>query len=261
MAATEERHDTPPATHNDDGQALFSCRGVVKSYGHVDALKGVDFSLNRNEVVGLVGDNGAGKSTLIKIMSGVVQPDRGEFLYEGKQVPLRSRRDSEKLGIETIYQDIALVGSMSVMRNIFCGREITDRFGGLRLREMRRIAMDVLEHTVEIAGITSPDQAVEGLSGGQQQAVAIARAVYFKNKMLLLDEPTSALSVRETEKVLTYVTQLRADGVSCVFVTHNLYHAFQVCDRFVVMAHGEVITNVKREDTTLEEVTRIIVSY
>ena len=125
---------------------------MVKSYGHVDALKGVDFSLNRNEVVGLVGDNGAGKSTLIKIMSGVVQPDRGEFFYEGKQVPLRSRRDSEKLGIETIYQDIALVGSMSVMRNIFCGREITDRFGGLRLREMRAIAMDVLEHTVEIAG-------------------------------------------------------------------------------------------------------------
>ena len=261
MALTEDMNGTPPATHGNDDEALFACRGVVKSYGHVDALKGVDFSLNRNEVVGLVGDNGAGKSTLVKVMSGVVRPDRGEFFYEGEPVPLRSRRDSEKLGIETIYQDIALVGSMSVMRNIFCGREITDRFGGLRLREMRAIAMDVLEHTVEIAGIKSPDQVVEGLSGGQQQAVAIARAVYFKNKMLLLDEPTSALSVRETEKVLTYVTQLRDDGVSCVFVTHNLYHAFQVCDRFVVMAHGEVMTNVRREDTTLEEVTKLIVSY
>ena len=170
-------------------------------------------------------------------------------------------RDSEKLGIETIYQDIALVGSMSVMRNIFCGREITDRFGGSASARDAQDRDGRSRAHCEIAGIRSPDQAVEGLSGGQQQAVAIARAVYFKNKMLLLDEPTSALSVRETEKVLTYVTQLRADGVSCVFVTHNLYHAFQVCDRFVVMAHGEVITNVKREDTTLEEVTRIIVSY
>ena len=261
MAVTEDRNGTPSETHGSESEALFACRGVVKSYGHVDALKGVDFSLNRNEVVGLVGDNGAGKSTLIKIMSGVVQPNRGEFLYEGKHVPLRSRRDSEKLGIETIYpgrgpRRFHVRDAQHLLRP-----EITDRFGGLRLREMRRIAMDVLEHTVEIAGITSPDQPVEGLSGGQQQAVAIARAVYFKNKMLLLDEPTSALSVRETEKVLTYVTQLRADGVSCVFVTHNLYHAFQVCDRFVVMAHGEVLTNVMREDTTLEEVTRIIVSH
>ena len=258
MALTEDNNGTSPATHGNDSQTLFSCRGVVKSYGNVDTLKGVEFSLNRNEVVGLVGDNEAGKSTLVKVMSGVVRPDRGESFYEGEPVPLRSRRDSEKLGIETIYQDIALVGSMSVMRNIFCGREITDRFGGLRLREMRAIAMDVLEHTVEIAGIKSPDQVVEGLSGGQQQAVAIARAVYFKNKMLLLDEPTSALSVRETEKVLTYVTQLRDDGVSCVFVTHNLYHAFQVCDRFVVMAHGEVMMNVRREDTEVASPFRTV---
>src|SRR5262249_35579103 len=144
---------------------------------------------------------------------------------------------------------------------VFAGREITGTFGFLKLRAMRRTTMEILKYTVDIAGITSPDLRVELLSGGQQQAVAIARAVHFKNKMLLLDEPTSALSVRETEKVLKYITQLRSEGVSCVFVTHNLYHAFQVCDRFVVMAQGRVVLNVPKHETGIEELTRVVVSH
>jgi simple sugar transport system ATP-binding protein len=240
---------------------LLELQGVSKAYGHVRALTDVDFDINSREVIGLIGDNGAGKSTLVKIISGIERPDTGRFLSQGHPVSIESRRDSEALGVETIYQDIALAGPMSITRNVFAGREITSAFGFLRLREMRRTTMEILKYTVDIAGITSPDLRVELLSGGQQQAVAIARAVHFKNKMLLLDEPTSALSVRETEKVLRYITQLRSEGVSCVFVTHNLYHAFQVCDRFVVMAQGHVVLNVPKHETGIEELTKVVVSH
>ena len=144
---------------------------------------------------------------------------------------------------------------MSIMRNVFAGRELVDRGGFLRMKRMRDTTMEVLDKYVRIAGITSPELMVEELSGGQQQAVAIARAVHFKHDMLLLDEPTSALSVRETEKVLNFMTDLAGSGVSCVFVTHNLYQASQVCHRFVVMAHGRVVKVARKEDTSIEELT------
>jgi simple sugar transport system ATP-binding protein len=240
---------------------LFEARGVSKSYGHVNALMDVDFEVRQNEVVGLLGDNGAGKSTLIKILSGVVNPDKGEFLRNGEAVDIGSRRKSETAGIQTIYQDIALVGSMSIMRNIFAGREPTGALGFLKMREMRDTTMEILDSYVRIAGITSPDLSVEDLSGGQAQAVAIARAVHFKRDILLLDEPTSALSVRETEKVLTIMRELAESGVSCVFVTHNIYHAFRVCDRFVVMAHGRVVKSVVKAETSLNELTDMIMSH
>lgn len=240
---------------------LFEARGISKSYGHVNALMDVDFKVGQNEVVGLLGDNGAGKSTLIKILSGVVTPDRGEFYRKGDRVDISSRRKSEAAGIQTIYQDIALVGSMSIMRNIFAGREPTNALGFMKTREMRQTTMEILDTYVRIAGITSPDLPVEDLSGGQAQAVAIARAVHFKRDILLLDEPTSALSVRETEKVLTIMRELAETGVSCVFVTHNIYHAFRVCDRFVVMAHGRAVTNVAKADTSLNELTDMIMTH
>ena len=240
---------------------IFAVKGVSKSYGHVEALIDVDFEILPNEVVGLLGDNGAGKSTLIKIMSGVVQPDSGSFLRNGSPIDINSRRASEAAGIETIYQDIALVGSMSIMRNIFAGRELVGRGGFLRMKQMRDTAMEILDKYVRIAGITSPELMVEELSGGQRQAVAIARAVHFKHDMLLLDEPTSALSVRETEKVLSFMTELSEDGVSCVFVTHNLYQASQVCHRFVVMAHGRVVKVARKEETTIEELTELLVTH
>lgn len=239
---------------------VFELKSISKSYGHVNALIDVDFSIAAGEVVALLGDNGAGKSTLVRIMSGIETPDSGSFSSRGQRVEIRSRRDSEACGVETIYQDIALAGPMTITRNVFAGRELTTRLGFLRLKDMQRTAMDVLRHTVDIAGINSPDINVEDLSGGQQQAVAIARAVYFKNKMLILDEPTSALSVRETENVLAYILKLREEGVSCVFVTHNVHHAFRVCDRFVVMAHGRPILNALKSETTIDAVTTAIVS-
>ena len=238
---------------------LLDLRGINKRYGAVQALCDVDFCIQPREVVGLLGDNGAGKSTLIKLMSGVVQADSGTIYAFGKPVELNSRHDSETLGIETIYQDAALVDTMSVARNIFMGREIAGGLGFMKHGKMRAISQDVLESAVQIEGIESADKLVGELSGGQKQAVAIARAVYFKRNILLLDEPTSALSVRATEALLDYIRKLKEDGVSSVLVTHNLYHAYQVCDRFVVMGRGRKICDIPKQQTTIELLTRTVI--
>jgi simple sugar transport system ATP-binding protein len=238
---------------------LIELRGITKKFGNVVALDHVDFEIRANEVVGLLGDNGAGKSTLVKVMSGVLAPDEGVVLKAGLPTKISSYADAEKLGIETIYQDIALVNSLSVYRNMFLGREQTTLFGFLRRPAMKTKTMEILRSSVQISGILSPDQLVGSLSGGQRQAVAIARAVYFRKKMLLLDEPTSALSVRETENVLDYMLQLKRDGVSCVFVTHNLYHAYRVCDRFVILSRGRRVRDVAKNATSIQELTTAIV--
>ena len=240
-------------------EPMYEIRDASKRFGGVLALDGLDFHLGAGEVVGLLGDNGAGKSTLIKMMSGIVPPDAGQVFVDGAEVQVRSRRDSQKIGIETIYQDTALVDSMSIVRNIFMGRELVGKRGFLDHRRMREVAVDVLRTSVHISGIDDPDKEVGALSGGQKQAVAIARAVYFKRRILLLDEPTSALSVRETENLLGYIKRLRDEGVSSVLVTHNLYHAYQVCDRFVVMSHGRKVFDVAKADTSIDELTRHVV--
>lgn len=240
---------------------LLELQHISKKYGHVQALNDVDFRINRNEIVGLLGDNGAGKSTLVRIMSGIEYPDDGQVMRDGTPVSIRSRKDSERLGIETIYQDSALVGSASIMRNFFAGRELTLGLGILDTRKMNDIVMDVLVNMVRIAGINSPNLLVETLSGGQRQAVAIARAVYFKTAMLLLDEPTSALSVRETGKLLEHLSELKREGVSAVFITHNLYHAYESCDRFTVLSRGQVIGSVAKADTSVRELNDLIIRY
>jgi simple sugar transport system ATP-binding protein len=239
---------------------LYEAKNITKRYGNLVALDGVDFYIAPNEVVGLLGDNGAGKSTLIKMMSGVVDPNEGNIFVDGKETKIKNRKESEEIaGIETIYQNSALCDDMTIMRNIFMGREITNSLGFMDHKRMEEVSTEVLTSGVEIAGIDSPQKEIGALSGGQKQAVAIARAVYFKRKILLLDEPTSALSVRETEKVLSYVTDLKKENVSSVIVTHNLYHAFQVCDRFVVMSHGKVVFEKNKKDTNIEEVTEQVI--
>ncbi len=242
------------------GAPMLSVEEIGKTYGHSTVLSDVSFDLRPREVVGLLGDNGAGKSTLIKILSGVVRPSAGRLVRHGRPVAIRSHRDSEALGIETIYQDIALCGSMSIMRNFFAGRELRNGIGLLDIKRMRQITMDVLVNTVQIAGIRSPEQLVGSLSGGQAQAVAIARAVYFKKEVLLLDEPTSALSVRETEKLLAEIVRLRDEGLCIGFVTHNLYHAFRVCDRFIVLSRGRIVKSMTRVETSVEALTQLIVN-
>jgi simple sugar transport system ATP-binding protein len=238
---------------------LLELHNISKSFGALTALRNLSFHISEGEVVGLLGDNGAGKSTTVNLISGIHKPTAGYLSVDGRKTLFTCRSDSADAGIETIYQHTALVDSLSITRNIFMGRELTDRFGFLRQGEMRDIAMEVLQNAVHISGIDSPDTLVGNLSGGQKQAVAIARAVYFKKRVLLLDEPTSALSVRETEALLNQVLKLKAENVSSVLVTHNIYHAYQVCDRFVIMSHGTKVFDVAKADTTINQLTEYVV--
>ena len=250
---------TPPSAAPTSRPALYALEDVSVRYGRTQAVSDLSLAIHDAEVVALLGDNGAGKSTVIKLMSGLLQPSQGRVCVDGIATTITDRRASERVGIETIYQDTALVDSLSITRNIFMGREMTNRLGLMKHRAMRAVALDVLRNAVQISGIGEPERLVGELSGGQKQAVAIARAVWFKRRILLLDEPTSALSVRETEKLLAYIEQLRDEGVSSVLVTHNLHHAFQVCDRFVVLSHGRKILDVAKADTSVQALTECVV--
>lgn len=238
---------------------LVEMRGIKKSFGRIQALKGVDFYVKGQEIVGLLGDNGAGKSTLIKILVGYYQPDEGEIYFEGKKVSFKSPWDSRKVGVETVYQDLALVNLMPIWRNFFLGREIVRKIGPIKfleVKKMKKIAKEILKEV----GITirSPDETVAFLSGGERQAVAIARAMYFGAKLLILDEPTAALSVGETRKVLEHILEVKKRGVSVIFITHNIYHVYEVADRLVLLEKGEKIGDYNKEDITPEKVMDII---
>ena len=237
---------------------LVKMVNIHKWFGKVHALKGVDFEVWKGEIVGLVGDNGAGKSTLIKILSGVYQPDKGEIYFEGKKVKIPSPAFARALGIETVYQDQALVPYMDVMRNVFMGREICKKLGFLDLKAMEEKSMEALRNLG--LRIRSPRALVALLSGGEREGVAIARAMFFKAKLVILDEPTVALSIKEAQKVLEFVKQLKDQGISCIFISHNLYHVYPVADRFVVLSRGRKVADVKKEQTSIEELAEIIVS-
>jgi simple sugar transport system ATP-binding protein len=231
---------------------------IHKYFGKVCALRAVDFEVEHGEIVGLVGDNGAGKSTLIKILSGFYTADRGETYFEGKKVKINTPKDAKALGIETVYQEQALAPHVSISRNVFMGREITKPFGILDRKQMHTESMK----TIEKLGlrIKDPEAIVEALSGGQRQGVAIARVLYFKAKLVILDEPTIALSVKESQQVMDFMLQLRDEGISVIFITHNLYHAFQIAERFIVLSRGERLTDVKRKDTSIDHLSHLIIT-
>ncbi len=242
--------------------ALIRCEGLEKWYGGVHALINVDFHAESGEIVGLVGDNGAGKSTLIKVLSGAHPPDGGRIFIEGREVQLRTPREAMALGIETIYQYTAMVPAMSIARNMFIGREPLTRFriGPIGIMDQRTM-VDHATRSLTNIDLTerSPSTPVEELSGGQRQSVAIARAMYFKSKLLILDEPTNHLSVKETNKVLDYVLSLKDQGIGSIFISHNMHHIFPIADRIVAMARGEKIADIMKRDTSIDELTELLV--
>jgi len=237
-------------------------RGIHKWFGGVHALKGVDFHVHRGEVVGLIGDNGAGKSTLIKILSGVFPPDKGEILIEGRRVRFRSPKDAKEYGIETVYQELALVDNLDVPANIFLGREpalVGGRglFALLHKGRMLREARALLERLkVNIGDLTS---LAGELSGGQRQTVAIARALYTEPKLLIMDEPTAALAVQETRKVLDLVRKLRERDIGVVFISHTLQEVFAVADRIVILRKGEKVGDLPAAALTVDEAVKLMV--
>jgi simple sugar transport system ATP-binding protein len=235
---------------------IIECRDLDKWYSGVHALKNVSLSVKQGEVLGLVGDNGAGKSTLIKILSGVHSPDRGEILMDGKPVKITTPKAAMNLGIETIYQYNSMVPTMSIARNLFIGREpLLFSLAGFGFMDQKRMARESVAAIANVdLHLRSPDALVGELSGGQRQGVAIARAMHFKSKVLILDEPTNHLSVKETDKVISFVKGLKQQSITGIFISHNMQHVFQSCDRIVAMARGEIVFDSPVGKTSIDEV-------
>lgn len=235
--------------------SLLDVCDVAKRFGGVQALAGATFSVEKGEVLGLMGDNGAGKSTLMKTIAGVHRPDSGGLRLRGQDVVLRSPRDAAAQGVAVVYQDLALVNTRDVAANVHLGREVT-RFGILRKRQMRAEAREVIESLgIRIRSVRSQ---VGGLSGGQRQCVAIARAVHQGGELVLLDEPTAALGPEQQANVLDLIRRLRAQGTTVIVVSHNIEHVMAVCDRVVVMRAGRVAGIRRISETTASEVIHLI---
>ncbi|RLI46906.1 sugar ABC transporter ATP-binding protein [Candidatus Bathyarchaeota archaeon] len=233
-------------------------RNIHKFYGRVHALKGVDFKIYEGEIVGLIGDNGAGKSTLAKIIAGVIRKDMGEIYWKGKKVEIKSVHDARKLGIEMAFQEQALVDSLDLALNLFLGREIAS--GALKVLNYKKMYEETKKalKTLGLKIAENPKREIRFCSGGERQGVVIARAMYFKSKLVILDEPTRNLSVAGERMVLNFVKNLKKENISCIFITHALRHVYEVSDRIVVLASGVKILDIPKIGRSLEELEDII---
>ena len=242
-----------------NGAPLLQARDLSKYFGSVNALEDINLTVNAGEVTCVLGDNGAGKSTLIKILSGVHTADKGELLIDGEPVTFSGPRDARAQGIATVFQDLATVPLMSVWRNFFLGNEPTKGRGPLSRLDVK-FAQKVMRSELSKMGIDvrDPNQTVGTLSGGERQALAIARAVYFGARVLILDEPTSALGVRQSGIVLKYIVQARSMGRGVIFITHNPHHAYPVGDRFVLLKRGKLLGSYLKSETTIEHLTSMM---
>jgi len=222
-------------------QNRLELKNVSKSFGEVQALTDINFHLGRNEIVGLLGDNGAGKSTLIKIITGYYRPTSGEIYFNGKKVDDLTVPKARQLGVETVYQERALSEQQTLWRNIFLGRELCDRWGFLDIQRMRDETHRLMTESMGFtSGAVSPDSRVEKYSGGEKQGVAIVRALFFDAEIIILDEPTMGLSLKETAKLVSFVNGIKQAGKSAVFIDHNILHVYNVADRVVVIDRGRV---------------------
>jgi simple sugar transport system ATP-binding protein len=251
--------DQPPSSKAQTNGTLLEARGIRKSFGRVLALRGADFDVGRGEVVALVGDNGAGKSTLIKVLSGIHAADAGEIRFENEPVSVPTPEAARELGIETVYQDLALAPDLDPAANLFLGREILrpGPLGWLGILDKRAMRHRTSEAFASLGvGLQSTDVPVATLSGGQRQGVAVSRAVTWASKVVIMDEPTAALGVVQTQKVLDLIRRVRDSGLSVVLISHNMPEVFEVADRIEVLRLGERVASFKAADVSMEDVVR-----
>ena len=241
-------------------QPIISVTNIHKWYSGVHALKGISLDFSPSEAVGLIGDNGAGKSTLINILSGTEKASEGEIRVDGKIARINSPKDAMTYGIETIYQYNATVPTMTIDRNLFIGREpLKFSLFGLGVLDRKKMAEETIAALSDVElHLRSPDALVGELSGGQRQGVAIARAMHFKSRVMILDEPTNHLAVKETNKVIAFVRSLKKMGITGIFISHNIPHVFDCCDRIVAMARGEVVLDKPTHETSMDDVMAVL---
>ena len=242
---------------------IVRLEGVQKQFGAIRALRDIDFAVGRNEIVGLIGDNGAGKSTLIKVMTGVEAPTAGQLFIKGKEVEAggHSVRQAQDFRIETVYQDKSLGEKQPLWRNFFVGRPITNRFGFIDVKAEKKIADQIMRTTIGFRGVgIDVDTPVSRLSGGERQGVAIGRAMHFDSDLIVLDEPTVALALKEVNKVLDFIRSIKAGGRSCIYIEHNIHHVHEVCDRLVVLDRGEIALDAPAASMTYIELTDFLMS-
>jgi simple sugar transport system ATP-binding protein len=254
--------DSQP-TPSSDFADIVRMESVQKYFGAIQALRDVNLRVGRNEIVGLIGDNGAGKSTLIKVMTGVLAPSAGRIFVRDKEIDPAdySVRMAHDLSIETVYQDRSLADKQPLWRNFFVGRQITNRFGFIDIKKQKEIAEDILLNSIGFRGVgITVDSTVAQLSGGERQGIAIGRAMHYNADLIVLDEPTAALAVKEVRKVLDFVGRIKQSGRACIYIEHNLAHVHEVADRLVVLDRGAVVAEIKPEDMTVAELTDFLIS-
>jgi len=238
--------------------------GIEKYFGLVCALKNIHLTVGRNEIVGLIGDNGAGKSTLVKILTGVYRPTSGELYIAGQKVNTRTYnvKQARKYGIETVYQDKSLGEKQVLWRNFFVGRQITNRLGFINVKEEKRIAQQIMLETIGFRGRgITVDSRVSKLSGGERQGVAIGRAMHFEAELIVLDEPTVALSLKEVQKVINFVHKIKEGGKACIYISHAIQDVYEVADRFVVLDRGEIVASIDKQNTSLKELDEFLLEF
>jgi len=243
-----------------NGKYLLELRGISKSFGGVKALQDVDLKLGCNEILAVVGDNGAGKSTLMKVVSGAILPDSGKIFFEGKEVSIKNPQDSLSIGIQMCYQDLALVDCLNIPNNLFLGREVSKKILGffdmLCIKKMRERSIHHLKNLGIV--VTNINEKVRNLSGGQRQVISISRTVYWETKLIILDEPTAALGVKESKKVLDLIKKLKDKDISVIIISHNLHHVFSVAERVLVLRQGKNAGEKVIKETDGDEVVKMI---
>ncbi len=249
---------------NKEYQYAVQLNSVDKYFGKIQALHNITFNVDNNEIVGLIGDNGAGKSTLIKIITGVFPPTNGHVYVKDEKIDYTkfNVKKAHQIGIETVYQDRSLAEDQDLWRNFFIGRQITNKFGFIKVRKEKEIVNNILKNMIGFRGVgITVDSKVKKLSGGERQGISIGRAMHFDAELIILDEPTVALSLKEVAKVLSFVERLKTNGKSCIYISHNIHDVYKIADRFVVLDRGKVVASIQKNEISIKDLNTFLLDY